>query len=113
MNVACEEDLTETHVGEPSWQPVIVLDTKTRAEMGWVAGYGMLLERYRLRVPLPPRLAAVSSDCAAKEDSSASTIAHRRAEPRSHRCTRRGSPDSRRRWSASSGYSPRATGEPR
>jgi len=29
--------------------------------MGWVAGYGALLERYRLRVPLPPRLAAVSA----------------------------------------------------
>jgi hypothetical protein len=40
---------------------VKVFGTRILPETAWVVGYGALLERYRLRVPLPPRLAAVSS----------------------------------------------------
>jgi hypothetical protein len=59
--VVREDNLAEMHMGESSWQPVNVFGTRILPETAWVAGYGALLERYRLRVPLPPRLAAVST----------------------------------------------------
>jgi hypothetical protein len=46
--------------GEWFAQPVNNLRGRTLPETGWPAGYGALIERYRLKVPLPPRLAAVS-----------------------------------------------------
>ena len=46
--------------GEWFAQPVNDLRGRALPETGWPAGYGALIERYRLEVPLPPRLAAVS-----------------------------------------------------